>query len=65
MAYLSHAMNATERNKIYNKELLAIMTALDEWCHCLMGAMQEFEIFTDHKHLEYFRKPQKLNQWQA
>lgn len=66
VAYLSHAMNTTERNyEIYDKELLAIMTALDEWRHYLMGATQEFEIFTDHKNLEYFRKPQKLNRRQA
>ena len=66
VAYLSKAMNATERNyEIYDKELLAIMTSLDEWRHYLMGARHEFEIFTDHKNLEYFRKPQKLNRRQA
>ena len=31
----------------------------------MLGAKQEFEIFTDHKNLEYFRKPQKLNRRQA
>lgn len=59
VAYLSHTMNATERNyEIYDKELLAIMTALNEWRHYLISATQEFEIFTNHKNLEYFRKPQ-------
>lgn len=59
-------MNTTERNyEIYDKELLAIMTSLDEFRHHLMGARHVFEIWTDHKNLEYFRKPQKLNRRQA
>ncbi|EKM48439.1 uncharacterized protein PHACADRAFT_58702, partial [Phanerochaete carnosa HHB-10118-sp] len=66
VAYLSKAMTAAERNyEIYDKELLAIMTSLDEWRQYLMGAIHPFEIWTDHKNLEYFRKPQKLNQGQA
>ena len=41
------------------------MTSLEEWRHFLMGARQTFEIQTDHKNLEYFRRPQKLNPRQA
>jgi len=41
------------------------MTALEEWRQYLLGAKEVFEIFTDHKNLEYFRKPQKLNWRQA
>lgn len=51
--------------EIYDKELLAIMLTLDEWRHYLMGAAQDFKIWTDHQNLQYFRKPQKLNHWQA
>ncbi len=51
--------------EIYDKELLAIMLALDEWRHYLMGAGQDFKIWTDHQNLQYFRKPQKLNHRQA
>ncbi len=29
------------------------------------GAAQDFEIWTDHQNLQYFRKPQKLNRRQA
>lgn len=66
IAFLSKAMNPTERNyEIYDKELLAIMTALDEYRHYLMGAVHDVEIWTDHKNLEYFRKPQKVNRRQA
>ncbi|SJL18793.1 uncharacterized protein ARMOST_22394 [Armillaria ostoyae] len=41
------------------------MLALSEWCHYLMGALEDVEIWTDHQNLQYFRKPQKLNQRQA
>ncbi len=51
--------------KIYDKELLTIMLALDEWRHYLMGTFQDFEIWTDHQNLQYFWKLQKLNWWQA
>jgi transposase InsO family protein len=30
-----------------------------------MGAAQDFEIYTDHANLQYFKKPQKLNRRQA
>jgi hypothetical protein len=66
IAFLSRALNEAEQNyEIYDCELLAIMTALAEWHHHLMGASQDFEIWTDHQNLAYFRKPQKLNCRQA
>ena len=61
IAYLSKSLTEAERNyKIYDKELLAIMTALSEWRHYLLTG-KEFEIWTDHQNLCYFRKAQKLN----
>ncbi len=43
---MSKSLSATERNyKIYDKELLAIMLALDEWRHYLMGAAIDVEIW--------------------
>jgi hypothetical protein len=66
VAFLLKAMTNTERNyEIYNKELLAVMTSLSEWRHFLMGSKHTFEVWNDHKNLEYFRKPQKLNRRQA
>lgn len=41
--------------------MLAIVQALKEWCHYLLGAKQRFEVWTDHANLTYFRSPQKLN----
>jgi hypothetical protein len=66
VAFISHSLTETERNyEIYDKEMLAIMFALSEWCSILLGTTEEFEIFTDHQNLEYFKKPQKLNRRQA
>src|SRR3979490_3391221 len=45
--------------------MLAIMRALEEWRHFLEGAQLKFEIWTDHKNLEYFRTSKKLNRRQA
>ena len=62
VAFLSHALNPTERNyEVYSKELLAVMTALTKWRQYVLGAKEVFEIHNDHKNLRYFRKPQKLN----
>ncbi|SJL11309.1 uncharacterized protein ARMOST_14712 [Armillaria ostoyae] len=66
VAFMSKALTAMECNyEIYDKELLAIMLALSEWHHYLMGALEDVEIWTDHQNLQYFRKPQKLNRRQA
>jgi len=59
-------LNETERNyKIHDKEMLAIIRGLKAWRHLLEGARTKFEIWTDHKNLEYFMKVQKLNRRQA
>ena len=57
----SQALNETERNyEIYDQELLAIMIGIRHWRQYLLGG-NEFKVWTDHKNLEYFRSPQKLN----
>ena len=54
-----------ERNyDIHDKEL-AVIRALEEWRHFLEGTEHQFEIWTDHKNLEYFMKAKKLNCRQA
>jgi len=66
VAFLSKLLNKTERNyKIHDKEMLAIVRGLEAWRHLLEGAQYKFEIWTDHKNLEYFMKAQKLNRRQA
>ena len=66
VAYISKSLNEAERNyEIHDKEMLAIIRCLEAWRHFLEGAKDQFEIWTDHKNLEYFMKAQKLNQRQA
>ena len=66
VAFLSKSLNETERNyEIYNKEMLAVMRGLEAWRHLLEEVQTKFEIWTDHKNLEYFMKAQKLNRRQA
>ena len=66
VAFLSKSLNETERNyEIHDKEMLAIVRGLEAWRHLLEGAQYKFEIWTDHKNLEYFMKAQKLNRRQA
>ena len=66
VAFLSKFLNETERNyKIHDKEILVIIQGLESWRYFLKGAQSKFEIWTDHKNLEYFMKAQKLNQRQA
>ena len=66
VTFLSKFLNETERNyKIHDKEMLAIIRGLESWRHLLEGAQFKFEIWTDHKNLEYFMKVQKLNCRQA
>ena len=66
VAFLSKLLNEIERNyEIHDKERLAIIRGLENWRHLLEGACFKFEIWTDHKNLEYFMKVQKLNHRQA
>ena len=65
-AYLSKSFTPAERNyQIYDRELLAIVRALEAWRHFLQGSPHPTEILSDHKNLTYFRTVQKLNRRQA
>jgi transposase InsO family protein len=65
-AFISKTFSPTERNyEIYDRELLSVIRALNEWRHYLQGSPHETTVFTDHKNLTYFRKAQKLNRRQA
>ena len=68
VAYYSKSMTDTEKNyEIHDKEMLAIIRALQEWRAELEGLQlrQRFNILTDHKALEYFMTTKKLNARQA
>ena len=62
IAYFSQFMSQAEYNyAIYNKEMLAIMLALQEWQQYLLEAKYQVEIWTDYKNLFYFKASQNLN----
>ena len=66
VAFMSKSLNEVERNyEIHDKEMLAIIRSLDEWRHYLEGTKHTFQIWTDHKNLEYFMTAKKLNRRQA
>ena len=66
VAFMSKTMVPAELNYfIHNKELLAIVHALDEWEHKLLSLQEPFLVMTDHRALEYFMTKQKLNARQA
>ena len=62
VAYISKSLNEAKRNyEIHDKEMLAIIRCLEAWRHFLKEAKDQFEIWIDHKNLEYFINAQKLN----
>jgi len=63
VAFYSKSLSPVEQNyEIHDKEMLAIIHALEEWRHFLEGARYPVEIWTDHK---YFMTAKKLNRRQA
>jgi len=66
VAYIFKSLNETERNyKIHDKEMLVVIRCLEAWRHFLEGSKSKFEVWTDHKNLEYFMSNQKLNRRQV
>ena len=66
VAFLSKSLSEVERNyEIHDKEMLAIIRAMEEWRHFLEGSELGFEVWTNHKNLEYFQTAKKLNRRQA
>ena len=66
VAFLSKSLLSVKWNYgIHDKEMLVIIQAMEEWRHFLEGAEHQFEIWTDHKNLEYLMKAKKLNHRQA
>lgn len=58
-------MNALEHNyEIYDKEFMAIVRALEDWCYYLEG-LPEFTVISDYKNLEYWTKAHNLTWRQA
>jgi len=53
--FYSHSMQPTELNyEIYDKELLAIFEAFQQWCNYLRGQHTLYLMLSNHKNLEYY-----------
>ena len=68
VAFYSKTMQQAELNyEVRDKELLAIIRALQEWRPELEGLSRKdrFEILTDHQSLEYFMTTRQMNQRQV
>jgi hypothetical protein len=62
MGYYSKALNSAERNyDIWDREFLAVITALKHWRHLLIGTSHKIIVWTDHQNLQYYCQPQKVN----
>jgi transposase InsO family protein len=66
VAFFSKKHSPAECNyEIYDKELMAIVRAFEEWRLELQSVENPIQVLTDHKHLEYFTTTKLLNRRQA
>ena len=65
VAYISRKLSPAEQNyDIYNKELLAIVAALETWRVYAEG-LPDLTIFTNYKNLLHFTTTKQLNRRQV
>lgn len=66
VAYYSRKLLPAEMNyQIYDKELLAIVSAFKHWRHYLEFSSAATEVLTDHRNLEYFTTTRHLSRRQV
>jgi len=66
IAYYSATFTPTERNyDIYERELLAVIKALQNWRPHLAWTPHPFTLITDHANLMFWKHPRKVNRWVA
>jgi hypothetical protein len=66
IAFYSRKLSSAEINyEIYDKEMLAIVTAFKEWRSYLEGAQHQTTVLTDHRNLEWFKETKKYTRRQA
>jgi hypothetical protein len=62
LAYFSHKLRDAKLNyDIHDKELLAIVEALDKWSTYYKSTKHSIQILSDHKNLEYWQTKKDLN----
>ena len=66
IAYFFKKHSPVECNyEIYDKELMAIVRAFEEWRSKLEGSIYSVDVITNHKNLEYFMSIKQLSRRQA
>jgi hypothetical protein len=66
VAFYSRKFSPAEINyDVYDKELLAIITAFERWRRYLQGAQHQITILCDHRNLQYFATTRVLYRCQA
>jgi hypothetical protein len=66
IAFRSASFKEAERNyKIWDREMLTITEALKDWRQFLAGLNNPFEIWTDHRNLEFWHTTQHLTHRQT
>ncbi|QRW22411.1 Retrotransposable element Tf2 protein [Rhizoctonia solani] len=66
VAYMSKSFSGAEANyNTHDKELLAIIKALEEWRIFLEATDKPIQVFTDHRNLEYWMQAQTFNRRHA
>ncbi|KAF8750040.1 hypothetical protein RHS01_09707 [Rhizoctonia solani] len=66
IAYMSKSFSGAEANyDTHNKELLAIIKALEEWRIFLEATDKPIQVFTDHQNLEYWMQARTFNRRHA
>ena len=66
VGYFSKSLNPAERNyDIYDRELLAIVRALEAFRHLILGAEHKTIVRSDHKNLAYFKHARDVKPRQA
>jgi hypothetical protein len=66
LAHFSRKLRDAELNyDVHDKELLAIVKALDKWSMYCKSTKHSIEILSDHKNLEYWQTKKDLNLCQA
>ncbi|QRW23519.1 Retrotransposable element Tf2 protein [Rhizoctonia solani] len=62
IAYVSKSFSGAKTNyDMHNKELLAILKALEEWQIFLEATDKLIQVFTDHRNLEYWMSARTFN----
>ncbi len=66
IVYQSRKLSEPEkRYEVYDKELLTIVKALQEWRPYLADTEKPIQIYTNHKNLRNFATTKQLNWWQV